>query len=44
MHLQKIIIADEAFGLIPYEDMGGGAICAIQIKINPKADKSSSTF
>lgn len=44
MHLQKIIIADEAFGLIPCENKGGGAICAVQIKINPKADESSRTF
>lgn len=44
MCLQKIIIADEAFGLIPCEDRGGGAICAVQIKVNLKVDESSSTF
>ena len=44
MNLQKIIIADQAFGLIPCEDKAGGVICAVQININPKADESCSTF
>jgi len=44
VNLQKIIIADQAFGLIPCEDKAGGVICAVQININPKADESCSTF
>lgn len=44
MYLQKVILADEAFGLIPCKDKGGGVIYTIQIKIIPKAIESSSTF